>query len=154
VKRGPQKEWAGVKNNLVSRAAPDELIVAAAQKGGVICPDARLAGDVDNLLKHIDHIVRLVGIDHVGIAAQDDWHRSAKDIRRIQPYLPDYDSVAGKGARTLGNDYRIYRMEDQLGPQALAADRIGAELRARYSDDDVARIMGGNLLRVFETVLR
>lgn len=152
--KGPKVEWAGVKNNAVLRAAPDDLISAAAAKGGVVCPDARIAGSVDNLLKHVDHMVRLVGIDHVGVCAQDDWHRSAKDARRIQPYLPGYDSVAGKSARTLGSDYRIYRMEDQLGPQVLAQDRLGAELRARFGKGGAAQIMGGNLARVLRAVLQ
>jgi membrane dipeptidase len=152
--KGPKVEWAGVKNNAVLRAAPDELITAAAAKGGVACPDARIAGSVDKLLEHIDHMVRLVGIEHVGVCAQDDWHRSTKDARRIQPYLPGYDSVAGKSARSLGADYRIYRMEDQLGPQVLAADRLGAQLRARYGDAGAAKITGGNLMRVLEAVLQ
>ena len=152
--QGPKVEWAGVKNNAVLRAAPNDLILAAAAKGGVVCPDARIAGSVDVLLRHIDHMVRLAGIDHVAVCAQDDWHRSSKDVRRIQPYLPGYDSVAGKGARTLGNDYRIYRMEDQLGPKVLAADKLGAQLREIYSDADAEKILGGNLRRVFETVLK
>jgi membrane dipeptidase len=152
--QGPKVEWAGVKNNAVRRAAPDDLVLAAAAKGGVVCPDARIAGNVDNLLKHLDHFVRLVGVEHVGVCAQDDWHRSAKDAKRIQPYLPGYDSVAGKGTRALGSDYRIYRMEDQLGPQVLAPARLGSELRTRYGDEGAAMIMGGNLLRVLRTVLQ
>ena len=152
--KGPTVEWAGVKNNAVLRAAPDDLLTAAAAKGGVVCPDARIAGSVDNLLKHVDHVVRLVGIDHVGVCAQDDWHRSAKDARRIQPYLPGYGSVAGKNARAIGSDYRIYRMEDQLGPEVLSQDRLGAELRTRYGVDGAAKIMGANLMRVLRTVLQ
>ncbi|VTU45076.1 dipeptidase [Variovorax sp. PBL-E5] len=152
--QGPKVEWAGVKNSAIRRAAPDEVIIAAAAKGGVICPDARIAGSMPHLMKHIDYLVKLVGVDHVGVCAQDDWHRSAKDARRIQPYLPGYDSVAGKGAREFGADYRIYRMEDQLGPQALAADFLGAELRSRYVEADAQKILGGNLLRVLDTVLR
>ena len=154
ITQGPKVEWAGVKNSFIRRAAPDELIVAAAKKGGVICPDARFAGSMPNFLKHIEYLVRLIGSDHVGVCAQDDWHRSAKDARRIQPYLPGYDSVAGKSAREFSADYRIYRMEDQLGPQALAADRLGAELENRYSKTDTAKILGGNLLRVLNTVLQ
>lgn len=151
--RGPKIEWAGVKNNAVLRAAPDAVIEAAAKKGGVICPDARISGNLEALLGHIEHTVKLVGIDHVGICAQDDWHRSSKDVRRIQPYLPGYDSVAGKSARVLGSDYRIYRMEDQLGPKVLGSEKLVAELRQRYSTEGAAKIMGGNLRRVLETVL-
>ncbi|MDO8776998.1 MAG: membrane dipeptidase [Burkholderiaceae bacterium] len=151
---GPKIEWAGVKNSAVLRAAPDELIIAAAAKGGVICPDSRMAGNLPNLVKHINYLVQLVGIDHVGISAQDDWHRSAKDARRIQPYLPGYDSVAGKNTRAFGADYRMYRMEDQLGPQVLHPDRLRAELRTSYSEEDVNKILGGNVLEVLKKVLQ
>ncbi|MGL3214088.1 dipeptidase [Bradyrhizobium sp. BR 1433] len=153
MQAGPKVEWAGVKNNAVLRAAPDELIEAAAKKGGVICPDARMAGSMENFLKHIDHLVSLVGANHVGLTAQDDWHRSEKDARRIQPYLPGYDSVAGKSKRTFGEEYRIYRMEDQLGPKVLGRARLIAALQERYSEEDVQKISGGNLLRVLRTVL-
>ena len=44
-------------------------------------------------------------------------------------------------------------MEDQLGPKVLAADGLGAELRSRYSEVDVKKIMGGNLVRVLKAVL-
>jgi microsomal dipeptidase-like Zn-dependent dipeptidase len=151
---GPKVEWAGVKNSAILRAAPDDLIQAAAAKGGVICPDARIAGSMPNLLKHIAYLVDLVGIDHVGISAQDDWHRSAKDAHRIQPYLPGYDSVAGNKARTFDSEYRIYRMEDQLGPQALRSDRLRAELLQTYAENDVNKLLGGNVLAVLKAVLR
>ncbi|MGQ2923435.1 dipeptidase [Variovorax sp. DAIF25] len=153
MKRGPKVEWAGIKNNAVLRAAPNELIEAAARKGGVICPDARIAGSVENLLAHIEYMVELVGIDHVAVCAQDDWHRSSKDVHRIQPYLPGYDSVAGKNKRELGNDYRIYRMEDQLGPKVLAPGNLDVALRARFDEVATAKLLGGNLQRVFDAVL-
>lgn len=154
VAQGGQVNWAGVTNSVVRRSAPDELIVAAAAKGGVICPDSRMAGTMAKLMEHIDHMVRLVGVDHVGIAGQDDWHRSQKDARRIQPYLPGYDSVAGKKVRNFGADYRIYRMEDQLGPKVFRSELLLAELQARnYSEEDIEKICGGNILRVLEQVL-
>lgn len=152
--RKGQVNWAGVTNSSTRRAAPDELIIAAAAKGGVICPDSRMAGTMASFMENIDHMVQLVGVDHVGIAAQDDWHRSQKDARRIQPYLPGYDSVAGNKARDFGTDYRIYRMEDQLGPKIIRRELLTAELRARnYSDEDITKICGGNLLRVLAQVL-
>jgi membrane dipeptidase len=150
---GPKVEWAGVKNSAVLRAAPDELIVAAAEKGGVICPDARMAGDLEKFLQHIEHLVSLVGADHVGLTAQDDWHRSEKDARRIQPYLPGYDSVAGKKKRSFGADYRIYRIEDQLGPKVLSRTVLIAALEQRYSEEEVQKISAGNMLRVLRAVL-
>ena len=153
ISKGPRVQWAGVTNNFVKRAAPDELIVAAANKGGVICPDARLGGSIENWIEHIQYLTKLVGTDHVGLTAQDDWHRSQKDVNRIQTYLPGYDSLVGNKKRILGDDYRIHRMEDQLGPKVLERSRLIAMLERLYSPEDIEKITGGNMIRVLKTVL-
>lgn len=89
-----------------------------------------------------------------GVAAQDDWHRSEKDARRVQQYLPGYDSEAGGGRRVYGQDYRIYRLEGQLGPRLLYPDNLRVEMRKRgYGEQAIAKILGGNLLRVFSQVM-
>jgi membrane dipeptidase len=154
IKQRPNPAWAGVRNSAERRCAPDELIKAAAAKGGVICPDSRMAGSLSTFTDHIDYLIHLVGVDHVGVSAQDDWHRSEKDARRIQPYLPGYDSMIGKKKREFGADYRIYRMEDQLGPQVIHKDVLFAALRAKnYSEEDIRKISGGNMLRVLQQTL-
>ncbi len=151
----PKKgEWAGLENGAARRAAPPKLIVAAAARGGVFCPDVRLAESVYNVLKHIDYAVKLVGVDHVGVCAQEDWHRTARDLRSMQRYKPGYGSALGEDSRAFPTDYRISRLEDKLGPEALASDYLGIALRSKYSEADTAKIMGGNLIRVLKTVLQ
>ncbi len=151
----PKKgEWAGLENGAARRAAPPALIVAAAAKGGVFCPDVRLAESVFNVLKHIDYAVKLVGIDHVGVCAQEDWQRTARDLRNMQRYKPGYGATPGEDSRAFPTDYRISRLTDQLGPEALASDYLRIALRSKYSDADTAKIMGGNMIRVLKTVLQ
>jgi membrane dipeptidase len=75
----------------------------------------------ESLIDHIDHIIRVAGIDHVGIGT-------------------DFDGISAL-------------------PQGIdsAADlpKITAALLARgYSADDLRKILGGNLLRVFAEVQR
>jgi membrane dipeptidase len=75
---------------------------------------------LDKLVDHIEHAVRVAGLDHVGIGS-------------------DFDGFA-------------------VGPTGIssAADlpRLTEALLARgFSDDDVAKILGGNFLRVLEEVL-
>lgn len=154
ISKKPEVVFAGLAGGAARRAAPDELIVAAAEKGGVFCPDVRLAESIDEFLKHVEHAVRLVGADHVGVCAQDGWERSARDARRMQPYRPGFGAAAGGGSSAFPTDERIHRMHDSLGPRALAADRVEAQLRMRYSDADTAKIMGGNLVRVLRVVLQ
>lgn len=143
----------GVTHSPSKRAAPDELIRAAAEKGGVICPDGRSAS-AEEFISQMDVLIELVGWEHVGVAAQDDWHRSEKDTRKARRYQPGYGSEAGGKARVFGSDYRIYRLEGTMGPRLMYPENLRAEMRKRgYPDDAIDGIMGGNLMRVFSTVL-
>ena len=143
----------GVLNSPSKRAAPDELLLAAAAKGGVVCPDGRSA-DTEEFISQLDYLVNLVGAKHVGVAAQDDWHRSEKDTRKARRYQPGYGSEAGGKARVFGSDYRIYRLEGTMGPRLLYPENLRTEMRKRgYDEQAIEDILGGNLLRVFSTVL-
>ncbi len=71
-------------------------------------------------IKHIDHVVDLVGIDHVCFST--DWGATRVSIKGIEN-SGEFQNVA----------------------QAL--------LESGYSEEDVAKIMGENLLRVFDEVV-
>jgi membrane dipeptidase len=75
---------------------------------------------LSNLIDGIDYIVRLVGVDHVGISS--DWGGYSVNIKGIEN-AGEYQNIA----------------------QAL--------LGRGYSRQDVAKIMGENLLRVFDEVV-
>lgn len=133
-----------------TRSAPDELIVAAARKGGVICQDVRANTNVAEYVDWVDYCVKLVGVDHVGVAAQDDWRRSFKDTRRIAPYLPSFAIELEK--RDWSED-KVYRRSG-IGAKLLDRDNLAAELRKReYSDEAINKILGSNIMRVLRTVL-
>ena len=132
------------------RSAPDDLIVAAAAKGGVICQDVRANTSVAEYVDWVDYCVKMVGVDHVGVSAQDDWHRSFKDTRRIAPYLPSYGAELKK--RDWSDD-RTYR-RGGIGAKLLDRENLAAEMtRRNYSPEAVEKILGGNLVRVLRTVL-
>jgi len=76
--------------------------------------------DVALLLDHIDHVVALVGVDHVGIGS---------DFEGVGDTLP----VGFKDARDYPN---------------LA----GGLLQRGYSESDIAKVLGGNLMRVWGEV--
>ena len=132
------------------RSAPDPLIVAAAKKGGVICQDVRVNTSVADYVDWVDYCVKLVGIDHVGVSAQDDFHRSHKDTKRVAPYVPNY--AAELKQRDWSED-RIYR-RNGIGAGLLDAGNLPAELKRRgYSDEAAGKILGGNIVRVLRQVL-
>ena len=109
------------------RNLSDKLIKAIANKNGVIqvCfyhgflkkgGTASLKDAID----HIDYIVRLVGIDYVGIGS-------------------DFDGGGGIKGLQSANEFPQITME---------------LIRRGYSDTDIAKIWGGNLMRVMEAVKR
>jgi microsomal dipeptidase-like Zn-dependent dipeptidase/gamma-glutamyl-gamma-aminobutyrate hydrolase PuuD len=107
------------------RNLSDQLIKAIASRGGVIqiCLYTGFLkkngiASVKDAVDHIDYVVRLVGIDCVGIGS-------------------DFDGGGGiKGLQTAGEFPQI-TME---------------LIRRGYSDADIAKIWGGNLMRVMEAV--
>lgn len=153
IENKPEVEFAGLAGGAARRAAPDGLILEVAKKGGVFCPDVRLAGSVDEFLEHVEHAVKLVGVDHVGVCAQDDWKRSARDARRMQTYRPGFGFTSGETSSAFPVDQQVRRMQDGLGGSALAKN-VKAQLEVRYSEADTAKIMGGNLVRILRVVLR
>ena len=76
------------------------------------------AVSVSRVTDHIDHIVKLVGIDHVGIGS---------DFDGVQAVPADLKSVAD-----------LPNLTKEL-------------LRRGYSESDIDKILGGNMLRVMET---
>ena len=74
---------------------------------------------VSRLVDHVDHIVKLVGIEHVGIGS---------DFDGVQATLSDLKDVS-----------QLPNLTREL-------------LRRGYSEDDVQKILGGNMLRVMEEV--
>ncbi|MFQ5689105.1 MAG: membrane dipeptidase [Gemmatimonadota bacterium] len=76
-------------------------------------------GDVGTIADHIDHIVQVAGVDHVGIGS-------------------DFDGVT----------VLPQGMEDVSKLPNLTAELV----RRGYSDQDVEKILGANLLRVFGQV--
>ena len=109
------------------RNLTDEQIRAIAAKGGVIqiClygPFLKDSGEatIEDAIAHINHVVQLVGIEHVGIGTDFDGD--------------DEEKLTGCRAAN-----ELPRLTMEL-------------LRQGYSETDLARLWGGNLLRVLNTV--
>jgi membrane dipeptidase len=76
---------------------------------------------VSRIVDHIDYIVKLIGIDHVGVGS---------DFDGVQAVPTDLTNVA-------------------------ELPNLTAELLGRgYSEEDISKILGGNMLRVMEEVER
>jgi membrane dipeptidase len=134
------------------RNLTDEQIWGAARSGGVIGLNGfpRFVSTdtdrptLDDLLRHLDHVVELVGVDHVGLgidyfstdaAGYEQW--VAEGVWKPELYPPP--------------PYRYPAGIDE--PSRLSAVST-ALLERGYSEDDVVKVLGGNFLRVFAQVWR
>jgi membrane dipeptidase len=139
------------------RNKPDELIRAIAERGGVtgaVCFTPFIKqerrSNLDDYLDQIDYIAKLAGIDHVSFAS--DW---AEGVYTVEEWSRTF-GPKGKYPSVTGGLGSWYTFEGRSleGYESLAqTPRIWDGLLARgYSEGDVEKIMGRNLLRVFREV--
>ncbi len=127
------RSLAGSMRNLT-----DEQIKAIAHGGGVVGMNALNVFVRDNepdvtvnhFVDHVDHIVKIAGVDCVGLGF--DLCDSHADFLQMVPALESHD---------------IIDTHAELG-------EFTQELIVRgYSDDDIIKILGGNFSRVFADIL-
>ena len=124
----------------------DEEIVEIARKGGVIGVTAfpRLLGDrpglsVKDMVKHIDYIVDLVGVDHVGIGTDlaEGWAESPVLRRKL-----------------IAIDGKVYVWPEGIRSASQFPNITAELLSLGYSEREVKKILGENFLRVFKEVFK
>lgn len=130
-----------------TRNIPDVLIKECAATGGVIgvVGIGIFLGTNDDrpetFVSHIDHMVQLVGPDHVGFSL---------DYVFDQQELLDYLATLRE---TFPDDETLHGAPKMVAPEALPAI-VGGLFARGYAEADVAKIMGGNWRRVAEAVWR
>ena len=123
---------ADTKRNLT-----DDQIEKIAENGGVIGMNSvnmftdptKEKATVSDLIDHVDHIVKIGGIDHVGIGF--DICNSFTDYLKLEDPLPAYDII--KSHRHV--------------PEFTAG-----LIERGYRDEEIIKILGGNFLRVYKAI--
>jgi membrane dipeptidase len=149
-----------------ARNKPDDLIQAVAETGGIIGatffpalvkrqPGSHVVvpSTVEDVVDHIDYLVKLVGVEHVGFGSDmPNYHArtleapATSSIRHYRPLRPD---VYGDGPTDRYDPYPA-----DLDAHTKLRNLTAALVRRGYSDDDVLAIMGGNWIRVARQVWR
>jgi membrane dipeptidase len=124
------------------RNLSDEQIKALANNGGVM--GVNVAGFVSknnptigDVLNHVDHVVKLVGMDHIGIGLDITENFDKEIYSRIwkgTPYNFPFSYAEG-----IDNMSRVSNLTKGLVARG-------------YSDQDIMKFLGGNFLRVFEKI--
>ena len=133
-----------------NRNATDEAIRNTAARGGMIgiitVPNLLGGFGAETVYRHLDHAIKLVGVDHVGLASdQGPMGRAVQAPEVVEILKPRKFLATGfKGTRN------YWKWE--TGPRPLSwvnAPYLTVGLVVRgYSDDDIRKIIGGNFLRV------
>jgi membrane dipeptidase len=119
-----------------ARCKTDDALRLLASKGGVIGITmvrsfVRASGGatIENVLDHIDHVARLVGVEHVGVGSDVDLDGRDARIRPRKKF--DLDGI----------DYpkKIFDLTEGL-------------VRRKYSSADIALILGGNFQRALAAI--
>jgi membrane dipeptidase len=129
------------------RLKTDEAITKLAAKGGVmgITGVRNFVKDkepttVEDVVDHIDHVVKLVGIEHVGIGTDSD--------------LMGYDHMPADQYKQLKSGYKAsYAFRDKIDTDGFnhprkMYDLTAALLRRGYSDANIQAVLGGNFRRL------
>lgn len=145
------------------RCKPDEAIKAIADTGGYlgICCIPRFlgrSGDINAMLDHIEYACRLVGSDHVAIgtdvayvpkANKEETAKYAGERVARHRWENYWRADAGADAGDWGTPQQVQSMAWTNWPLFT----VGMVQRG-ISDDAIVKILGGNVLRVAEDVLR
>ena len=128
------------------RCKTDEAIRAMAASGGVMGITAvrnfvrnEEPTTIEHFVDHVDHVAKLVGIEHVGVGTDSD--------------LDGYDDLPQDLYARLRVGYKAsYAFRDKIDIEGLdhpkkMYDLTEALIRRGYGDGDIQRILGGNFRR-------
>ncbi|HXG50889.1 MAG TPA: dipeptidase [candidate division Zixibacteria bacterium] len=123
------------------RNLDDDQLKAIARQGGLVgilaLPErvARKDATLDDLIKHLEYMIDLIGIEHVALGM---------------------DFVKYDGPRTLKDRHHpLHKPPLVKGFEEIEdlPNLIDGLLRRGYREEDIAAILGGNYLRVLRTIL-
>jgi membrane dipeptidase len=138
------------------RCKTDEQIRKLAARGGVMgittvnfFVSNKPRSTLDDYIAHIEHVAKLVGVDHVGIGTDssiEGWRKNFPDEKAFWAFHNQFKFKPGA-------DVRWPPFIEELDvPEKFHV--IKARLLQRgFSAADVAKILGGNFLRIYKEIL-
>jgi len=137
----------------------DDRIRAIGANGGVIGMEmvkteiragSQETGEVvtfDDVVKHIDHIAALIGTDHIGIGLDYDNFDMVHNIHRAM--CPAPGTIEGFYTGVPKGDHMLNH-PNNLGEAHVIAEYL---IKHGYSDEDIVKILGGNMMNLFHQTL-
>ncbi|MFG1702129.1 dipeptidase [Nonomuraea sp. M3C6] len=138
-----------------NRMKPDSVIKAAAERGGVIgleaAPHTTLSPDhplhsLESVMDHFTYCVDLVGIDHVAFGPDTLFGDHVGLHDTFAEHLSLNEAHAG-----IAYDKVAY-VDGLENPAECFWNIIAWLVTHGYSDDEITKVIGGNVMRVLEEV--
>jgi membrane dipeptidase len=147
----------------IKRLAPDEVLKACADKGGVIgieaAPHTTLTEkhplhDIESYMEHFEYVRELVGIDHVAFGPDTLYgdhvglHHVYADALSIES---SHESRQGKQALSPSFEEVEY-VKGIENPTEASKNILRWLVKHDYSDEDIGKVVGQNILRALREV--
>ena len=137
------------------RLFPDEVLKACAERGGVIGIEAaphttltknHLKHSIDSYMEHFKYIVDLVGIDHVAFGP-DTLYGDHVGLHQV------YSEHLSSDKTRSNQEFEIIEYVKGLeNPTEASKNILRYLVKENYSDDDIAKVLGKNIIRVLKEV--
>ena len=145
---------AGLHHHI--RSKPDEVLKALADSGGyagICCISQFLGGkcDINAFLDHIDYVVKKVGIDHVAIGTDVAYSSrpNGNNSIKLPPRRKSRTRFAALWPKEILTATESAR--ESIAWTNWPLFTVGLVQRG-YRDEDVKKIIGGNVMRVAKAV--
>jgi membrane dipeptidase len=138
-----------------NRMKSDEAIIACAERGGVIgieaAPHTTLSAEhpehsLESVMDHFRYCVDLVGIDHVAFGPDTNFG----------DHVGLHDSFSGHLTISQAHGHvdhpRVSHVAGMENPAENFTNIVGWLVKNGYSDDDIRKVIGTNILRVLREV--
>ena len=138
------------------RMASDELIRAVGEKNGMIGIEAaphttmsrtNMTHDIDSFMEHFEYVANMIGIDHVGFGVDCMYGDHVGLHHAFAAALS-----TGETGRTQTEYQEVPYVKYLENPTEASWNIPRWLVKHGYSDEDIAKVLGGNAIRVLREV--
>jgi membrane dipeptidase len=144
-----------------NRMAPDDVLNACADAGGVIgieaahhstLTEAHPNHDIESVMEHFQYMVGLVGIDHVGFGVDTTYGDHVGLHNAYAQKLSLNEMRSSADAYPTPAFEQIEWVEGMENPTEASHNILRWLVKHDYTDEQIEKVVGGNAMRVLEEV--
>ncbi len=146
-----------------NRMAPDEVLRACADAGGVIgveaaphttLTEAHPSHDIESVMEHFEYLVDLVGIDHVGFGIDATYgdHVGLHHTYAAKLSMAEMRGAADPAQASTPDFDEVPYVRGLENPTEASHNIVRWLVEHGYDDGQIEKVVGGNALRVLREV--